>query len=229
MLSPQPRHSCEGRNPEGRRMRGIPSQNNSRLLPPPSPPYRRKPVSMGRAEGAPPPRTTLATPTPYRVIPAMAEPAPAKAGESRGEVRPRHPDTTPSRERTPTPYTPPMQHASAAPNRNFRTAQSLRPPNFSLTPASASAVAHGGSAKIPEIFVLNLNCGTTPTNPRRNSLRPSYGRGKTNVKRMVGEPPIATKYSVASDPDTRIPASAAAAFTRPMRAPYNPHQQEADS
>ena len=78
-------------------------------------------------------------------------------------------------------------------------------------------------------FILNLECDTTPTIRRRNNLRPSYDTFRTNVKRMVGEHPIATNYSVASDPNNRSPARAIAAFTHHMRAPYNPHHQEADN
>ncbi len=77
-------------------------------------------------------------------------------------------------------------------------------------------------------FILNLKCDTTPTNQRRNNLRPSYDTFRTNVKRMVGVPLIATNHSVAPDPGNRSRACAAA-FTHPMCAPYNPHHQEADS
>ncbi len=173
------------------------------VIPAPFSSFLRRQESRGAGGGATPQPTTVTIPHPLRLHPGGSRDPWAGQPRGRHSGHPPHPlgvpvqlchpppnpDTSPLPQRRRLRYRLPMENANAPLNGSIRYVQPDRPLVFSLAPSSLSEVGYAkgeSEGKTHKISVLNLKCDTSPTKPRGNNLRRSYGRIMDKSKRMAG-------------------------------------------
>ncbi len=177
---PRSRHSCAGRNPGGRRVwqhchSPFPTPNPPRVIP------AEAGIQMGGARGNPA-TAHVRHPTPLRVIPAQAEPAPAKAGESTEAARAASPQPPP-----PAAYAHPHNPASIPADAGIQGRREGQPCHshfrypipLRVIPAEAG-IQRGRARGVPTTSATSCPCQPPATQPPSRRTPGSRGGARGN-------------------------------------------------